>query len=144
MIAVDTNVVLRRLLDDDPAQSQRARRLFEAATPVLVTDVVLAEALWTLQGTRYRASRDDLVAVVIGLLEEPAVVFEDRNAVWSAVNEFADARPVVTAAGVRVLDFADALVVYKAIATAQANAWPYEGTYTFDKAAQALAGARAL
>lgn len=58
MIAVDTNVLLRRLLDDDVVQTERARRLVEGAREVLITDVVLAETIWTLKGKRYKARRE--------------------------------------------------------------------------------------
>lgn len=101
MIAVDTNVLLRRLLDDDVVQAERARRLVEGAREVLITDVVLAETIWTLKGKRYKARRDDIVAVVRGLLEEHNVVFESRQAIWSALNDYVDAKPVGTADGIR-------------------------------------------
>lgn len=143
MIAVDTNIVLRRLLDDDAAQARIARRLFETDVAVLVTDVVLVETLWTLKGKRYRASREELAAVVAGLLEEDNVAFESRQAVWSALNDYLDAQPVRTPSGIRMADFADALVVNKARITARLRGEPYQGTYTYDQAALALAGTRA-
>ena len=68
MIAVDTNVVLRRLLNDDATQAEKARRLFETQESVLVTDVVLAETIWTLTGKRYGAGKAELAAVVMGLI----------------------------------------------------------------------------
>ncbi|GIK76265.1 MAG: hypothetical protein BroJett021_52530 [Chloroflexota bacterium] len=36
MIATDTNVFLRRLLDDDAWQAEKARRLFETQEAVLI------------------------------------------------------------------------------------------------------------
>ena len=143
MIAVDTNVLLRRLLDDDAVQADKARRLFEGAREVLITDVVLAETIWTLKGKRYKASRQDLAEVVMGLLEEYNVVFESQQAVWSALNDYIDAKPVGTADGIRRADFADALIVNKARITAERRDRKYLGTYTFDQAAQALKGAKA-
>jgi predicted nucleic-acid-binding protein len=143
VIAVDTNVLLRRLLDDDAAQAAKARRLFEAEESVLITDVVLAEAVWTLTGRRYGAGRDDVAAMVMGLLEEQNVVFESRQAVWSALNDYLEAPPVRTASGTRTADLADALVVNKARITAMHRDEPYQGTYTFDQAALALGGTKA-
>src|SRR5438046_5532639 len=99
MIAVDTNLLLRRLLDDNATQAAKARRLFETQESVLVTDVVLAETIWTLTGKRYRAGKEELAKVVMGLLEERNVVFESRQAVWSALNDYLDALPVKTASG---------------------------------------------
>ena len=141
MIAVDTNVVLRRLLGDDVAQSEKARRLFEAETEVLITDVVLAQAVWTIKGKRYSATREDIIALIMGLLGERNVVFESRQAVWSAVNDFAEAKPVKS--DVEAADFADALIVNKAKITARRRDKRYRGTYTFDKAALAIDGTKA-
>jgi predicted nucleic-acid-binding protein len=143
MIAVDTNVLLRRLLDDDATQAAKARRLFDSEEPVLITDVVLAETVWTLTGKRYRAGREDIVAVFMGLLEERNVVFESRQAVWSALNDYLAALPVRTASGIKIADLADALIVNKARITAGHRNEPYHGTYTYDQAALALDGTRA-
>lgn len=143
MIAVDTNVVLRRLLNDDVMQADKARRLFETRESVLITDVVLAETIWTLTGKRYRAGKEDIAAVVMGLLEEHNVVFESRQAVWSALNDYLGALPVKTTSGIRTVDLADALVVNKAKVTAQQREEQYRGTYTYDQAALALDGTKA-
>ncbi len=143
MIAVDTNVLLRRLLNDDVAQAEKARRLFESKESVLVTDVVLAESIWTLTGKRYGAGREEIAAVVMGLLEERNVVFESRQAVWSALNDYLNAVPVRTASGMRIADLADALIVNKAKITAQHRDEQYQGTYTYDQAALTLDGTKA-
>ena len=142
MIAVDTNVLLRRLLNDDATQAEKARRLFEMQESVLVTDVVLAETIWMLTGKRYGAGKAELGAVVLGLLEEGNVVFESRQAVWSALNDYLDTLPVKTASGVRTADLADALVVNKAKVTAQQRSEPYSGTYTYDQAALTIEGTK--
>jgi predicted nucleic-acid-binding protein len=142
VITVDTNVLLRRLLDDDVDQAERARRLFDRKENVLIPDVVLVETIWTLKGKRYKAGKDDLVAMVMGLLEEPNIVFESRQAVWSAVNDYIEATPVKTADGARTADLTDALLVNKARITAQRRGEHYGGTYTYDQAALALAGTK--
>jgi predicted nucleic-acid-binding protein len=143
VIAVDTNVLLRRLLDDDAMQAEKARRLFGRQESVLITDVVLAETIWTLTGRRYGAGKDDIMAVVVGLLEEQNVIFESRQAVWSALNDYLDAPPVRTASGTRTADLADALIVNKAKITARHRNEQYRGTYTYHRAALALDGTKA-
>ena len=60
MIAVDTNVLLRYLLNDDAAQAHIAANLIKGDDMVLITDVVLAETLWTLSGKKYRLNKDQL------------------------------------------------------------------------------------
>jgi predicted nucleic-acid-binding protein len=132
MIAVDTNVLLRYLLDDDTEQSPRAARLFRRDDGILVTDVVLAETLWTLAGRKYRAPRGDLAAVVDSLFRESVVEFEDRQAVWEALGDFE-----ATAA-----DFQDALILHKARRVAEQAQEPLSALYTFDVAALELDGAK--
>ena len=60
MIAVDTNVLLRYLLNDDAAQADMAANLIKGGDTVLITDVVLVETLWTLSGRKYRLNKDQL------------------------------------------------------------------------------------
>jgi len=56
MIGVDTNVLVRYLVRDDPAQFERARRLIsrevDTREPVLVSLLVLLETEWVLR-SRY-------------------------------------------------------------------------------------------
>lgn len=142
MIAIDTNVLLRYLLDDDAAQSRKARHLFDTNEWVLITDVVLVETIWTLKGKRYAAHKDDIVKIVMSLLEEVNVIFENRQAIWSALNDFVAASPVKTANGKKYSDFSDALIVNKAKMFAMESQLPYLGTYTFDLAALELDGTK--
>ena len=127
MIAVDTNVLLRYLLRDDEAQAESSRRVIEGEERVLITDVVLAETLWTLIGRRYRASRADLIGVVDKLLQEPNIRFEDDEVIWSALQAYRETDA----------DFADALIVFKALKTAPSDDM-LNVVYTFDTAALRL------
>ena len=138
MIAIDTNVLLRRLLQDDPEQSKQANRLFEREERILITDVVLAEAIWTLKGKRYSIDKAGIVAVITSLLEEPAIVFENTQAVWSALNDFINAKPAATLNGAKSADFADALIVNKAKETAKLQSETIKAVYTFDQGALEL------
>lgn len=133
MIAVDTNVLLRYLLNDNAAQADIAASLIKGGDMVLITDVVLVETLWTLSGKKYRLNKDQLAGVVHALFEEPNVRFEDGAAVWMALNDYLESDGA---------DFADALIINKARSVAKAQGGPFSGSYTFDKAAQKLQGAR--
>jgi predicted nucleic-acid-binding protein len=94
MIGLDTNILLRLWLDDDPAQGRRVDRLLaeHGTTPasLLVTDVVLAEATWTL-ASAYAQDKPALVQAVRSLLDETAFAFEDRDAVTRALALFEQA-----------------------------------------------------
>ena len=64
MIAIDTNVLLRYLLQDDETQAKRAADLILGTESVLVTDVVLIETVWTLKGKRYNLSKEQIIKVI--------------------------------------------------------------------------------
>lgn len=142
MISIDTNVLLQRLLNDDVGQAEKVRKLFDKEKLILITDIVLAEVIWTLRGKRYKASKANIVEVVMSLIEEPNVRFENQDAIWAALNDYIDAPRVQTAKGMREAEFVDALVVNKSKVVIQPHREPYEATYTFDIAAQALAGTK--
>lgn len=130
MIAVDTGVLLRYLLHDDEAQAARADAVFEGAESVLITDVVLAETVWTLAGRKYRLARADLAAVLERLFSEPNIRFEDDRVVWRALQAYRSAAPAKGAG------FADALIVFKALKAASDAGEALTGVYTFDAAMQ--------
>lgn len=75
LIAVDTNVLLGYLLTADETQAERSRRVLEPDERILISDVVLAESVWTSIGHRYRATGVDVATVVERLLQEPNVRF---------------------------------------------------------------------
>lgn len=91
MIGIDTNILLRLWLNDDPAQNKRIDALLAAhgdmPGSLLVTDVVLAEAVWTLKSAFEQDKSAQLIAVR-SLLEEIAFAFEDREAVSAALSLF--------------------------------------------------------
>lgn len=106
MIGIDTNVLLRLLLDDDPGQVHRARHAASSAEatgqPLFVNDVVLAETVWTLQ-SRYDATKTEQIETLRSLLDNARLAFEDRSVLSEAVRGFER-----SSAG-----FADCLIVAK-------------------------------
>ena len=134
MIALDTNVLLRYLLNDDPRQSVAARRLITGEHELLVTDIALVETLWTLKGIKYRLKKNDLAAVVSALFEESNLRFEDPPVVWRALDAFKSGK----ARGGKYPDFSDVLILEKAKLVAEKRSVRFGGMATFDKAAQRL------
>ena len=138
MIAVDTNVLLRYLLHDDEAQAARADAVFDDAETVLITDVVLAETVWTLSGRKYRLAKAELVAVLERLFSEPNIRFEDDQVVWRALQVYRNTAPADEAGSVKGAGFADALIVFKALRAASDSGETLNGIYTFDAAMEQL------
>jgi len=96
MIAVDTNVLIRFLVDDHPAEGKRARRVFEAYQ-VLIPESVLLESEWVLRAV-YGFSREQISTAFRALLQLPSVVVDDRRLVGQVLDWFEEG-----------FDFADAL-----------------------------------
>lgn len=139
MIAIDTNVLLRYLLEDDADQLPKAVKLISGKRKVLVTDVVLVETIWTLRGKKYQLNKVEVIAVLQALFQEPNIRFEDGQVVWMALNDYRKAKPVKG----KEADFADALIVNKARHIANKQDQKFGGSFTFDLAAQQLPGAKA-
>lgn len=91
MIGIDTNILLRLWLNDDPAQNKRTDSLLAAhggmPASLLVTDVVLAEAVWTLKSA-FEQDKHAQSPAVRNRLEETTCAFEDRDTVLAALSLF--------------------------------------------------------
>ena len=78
MIAVDTNVLLRYIVRDDPDQFERATEFFKkrtSADPAYVSLVVLAELAWVLR-RHYRYSSAQILGLLKALLDTVELSFE--------------------------------------------------------------------
>jgi predicted nucleic-acid-binding protein len=126
MIALDTNVVVRFLANDDSNQSARAEGVLLAGD-ILLTKTVLLETAWVLRGA-YGLTRADIGLALRKLLGLAGVVAEDGPAVAKALDWYE-----------RGVDFADALHL--------ASSGDADRFVTFDRAlvrqCKSLAGAPA-
>ena len=61
MIAIDTNVLLRYLLDDDIEQSPKAKKILTGTDKILLTDIVIIETVWTLKGKKYKLDKERII-----------------------------------------------------------------------------------
>ncbi|MGH8296182.1 MAG: PIN domain-containing protein [Steroidobacteraceae bacterium] len=126
MIGLDTNVLVRYVMQDDPKQSEKASRLIESMTPEtpgFVPFVALVELVWVLSSC-YGLAREQVVQALDALLHAKEIVLEHAEQVSQALRVF-DA-----GAG----DFADCLIERTATAAG------CEKTMTFDRGAAKGAG----
>ena len=135
VILIDTNVLVRYVVQDDPKQADAATRLIEkgcsTADPAYIGAVVLAELAWVLRGP-YGYQRAQVAAVLRQILRTVEFVVEEPTVAWAALAEFESGSA----------DFADCWIGHGN------RGRGCECTYTFDfKAARgahfALAGAGA-
>ena len=122
MIGLDTNVLVRYIVQDDAEQAEAAERLIEgrctAQSPGYVGIPVLAELVWVLVSA-YRYERPLVASVIRQLLRTAEFLVENRESAWSALREF-------EAGGA---DFADCLIGHRN------RAQGCELTFTFDRSA---------
>ena len=131
MIGLDTNILLRLWLNDAPAQNRRIDELLAeyGGTPgaLLVSDVVLAEALWSLSSA-YGHDKPAQLKALLSLLEETAFAFEDRAVITQAVTMFELAN----------CGFSDCLIA------ARHQSLGCQFTATFERGMRALPGVKLL
>lgn len=130
MIALDTNVVVRFLVQDDPAQARVAAAVMDGLrddAPGFVGREVLVELVWVL-GRAYGFGRAEIAAALDGLLSATELVIEDADDVGLAVDRYRSAGH----------GFADLMIAAAACRAGAAE------LVTFDRKASRLAGVRLL
>jgi predicted nucleic-acid-binding protein len=125
---LDTNILLRALTADDPAQSERVEALFAAAERAgerfFVGVIALCELTWTLRGRPYRLDRHQIAAVVERILTTSLLEVQDRSLVRRALADFRAGRA----------DFPDYLLGWQSLGAGCAD------TVTFDRKLAGAAG----
>lgn len=128
MRGLDTNVLLRFLTADDPAQADRVGSLFAAAERrgerFFVSVIALCELSWTLRGQPYCLDRGQLAAVIERILGTSLLEVQDRTLVRRSLADFRQGRA----------DFADYLLGWLSLAAGCAD------TVTFDRKLKEAAG----
>ena len=90
MIALDTNVLVRFLVQDDPEQARIANTVFDQltdVTPGFVSREVLVELVWVLERA-YGYLRTDIATALDGLLSALELVIEAADDVGQAVERY--------------------------------------------------------
>jgi predicted nucleic acid-binding protein len=100
---VDTNVLIRHLTGDPPAQARRAAHYLEGADALLLPDLILAEVAYVLE-SYYEVEREQVAVTLRAVLAFPAIRVLDRELLQRAIEVYE----------VNRLDFADAYLVASA------------------------------
>ena len=104
MIAIDTNIVVRLIVDDDAVQVAKARRLLETEA-VMVSATVLLESEWVLRSA-YGLSHERAARTLRAFCGLAAVHLDDEERIARALDlsdkgmDFADALHVAAAVGI--------------------------------------------
>jgi len=127
MIGLDTNILVRYLTQDDPAQSPRATYLIEhrlsEANPGYVSVVAMVETVWVLDRA-YKLTDQEIAAAIERMLQTDVLIVESEQDVFTAM--------VALKQGLG--GFADALIA------ALGSSAGCSCTLTFDRRALRLSG----
>jgi predicted nucleic-acid-binding protein len=127
MIGLDTNILVRYLAQDDPAQSATATEVIErrlsADNPGFVSVVAMVETVWVLDRA-YGLAAPEIAAAVERILQADLLVVEDEQEVFTAMTALEDGQG----------SFADALIGALGVRAGCSR------TLTFDRKALRLPG----
>ena len=91
MIGIDTNVLVRYLVQDDPIQAQAASQLIEGIctkdSPGLLNHLVLCETIWVLEGC-YKQPKSILVKTIEQILRVAQLRVDEPQVVWQALEDY--------------------------------------------------------
>lgn len=131
MSALDTNVLVRYLVEDDAAQLTAAKQLISRCvadgSTLFVPVTVVLELEWVLR-SNFEFGKDDVLLTLSRLLSAAELTFESERVLEVALQLFRKASA----------DFADCLHVALSIQAGEQPLW------TFDKGAAKVSGAQLL
>jgi len=131
MPALDTNVLVRYLVQDDAIPSAAARRLIRKCVvderTLYVPVTVTLELEWVLR-TSFELAKDDVMEVLSSLFSAAELSFESEHALEVALQSYRNG----------TADFADCLHIALAAQAGESPLW------TFDKRAAKVGGAQMM
>lgn len=131
MAALDTNILVRYLVEDDARQLAAARKLIRAAVraneTLFVPVTVMLELEWVLRSS-FGFAKPDVVIALSRLLSAAELTFESESAIEVALALYQRS----------AADFSDCIHVGLAHSAGQTPLW------TFDRSAAKVDGARLL
>ena len=95
MIGLDTNVIVRLLVQDDEAQVKRVEKAIaeqcSEESPAIINAIVLAETVWVL-GSAYKYENSEVVSAIEALLQVKVFEVQYHNEAWEALHLFEDGK----------------------------------------------------
>jgi len=131
MKGIDTNVLVRYLVQDDPTQSEKASQFIEKMVAdgedCLINNIVLCELIWVLESA-YDYKKEQIAIVIESLLSRSMFEFENRDAISWSLHQYRTSKA----------DFSDCLIARKNQEQGCVE------TVSFDKGVKKVEGFRVL
>ena len=122
MIAIDTNILVRYITQDDLQQAEAAENLLaiynNKPQSIFINNIVLSEFIWVLE-KGYKYTQQQISSTIRIILSTEEFAFEYHNVLWLALEEYE----------LKNTDFSDSL-----ISKLNYNLG-YKQTFSFDKSA---------
>ena len=122
MIAIDTNILVRYITQDDDSQSKAAESLLAKYSnkiqSIFINNIVMCELVWVLE-KGYKYTQQQISSTIRIILSTEEFAFEYHNVLWLALEEYE----------LKNTDFSDSL-----ISKLNYNLG-YKQTFSFDKSA---------
>jgi predicted nucleic-acid-binding protein len=91
MIGIDTNVLLRLIVEDDVKQARLAQKSMEKhcseEEPGFINSIVLVEIVWVLERS-YKYSRIDIVSALEAIFQVKELSVQSPNEAWEALHQY--------------------------------------------------------
>lgn len=103
MIGIDTNILVRYLVNDDAVQSPKAAELInkysKKESVLFINNIVLCELIWVLE-RGYKYSKQEIIILLRDVLSTFEFSFENYNDLWVCLIDYEHSRA----------DFSDILI----------------------------------
>ena len=131
MIGLDTNILIRYIVQDEPLQSRKAVKFIEQEcsdeSSVFINAIILCELVWVLE-SGYEYSREEISIVLEKILRTRQFYIADTHILWQALSDYQH----------KGVDFSDSYIAHYNIHSG------CKTTITFDKKASRLAQMKLL
>ena len=122
MIAIDTNILVRYITQDDLQQAEAAENLLaiynNKPQSIFINNIVLCEFVWVLE-KGYKYTQQQISSTIRIILSTEEFAFEYHNVLWLALEEYE----------LKNIDFSDSLI------SRLNHNLGYKQTFSFDKSA---------
>lgn len=103
MKGLDTNILVRYFVQDDPAQGEKVTQFIEKTVAegetCFINNIVLCELVWVLESA-YGYSKAEIAELLEKVLKTSIFNFENKDAVWWSLREYKKSKA----------DFSDCLI----------------------------------
>ena len=125
MIAIDTNILVRYITQDDLQQAEATENLLATYNnkpqSIFINNIVLCEFVWVLE-KGYKYTQQQISSTIRIILSTEEFAFEYHNVLWLALEEYE----------LKNTDFSDSLI------SKLNHNLGYKQTFSFDKSGVAI------